>query len=153
MRMFKKIAVALDGSESAQQAARVALELAESKSAELGFCSVVDPVLAVGTSPVSPAMDLVVRDMEREARGIVAGAVESAHRQGILASGETRCGVAAFAFLKYAESFGADLIVMGTHGRRGFAHLLMGSVAEVVLRESRVPVLIVHVPRAQRKAA
>ncbi|HYL27153.1 MAG TPA: universal stress protein, partial [Candidatus Nitrosotalea sp.] len=45
-----------------------------------------------------------------------------------------------------AREVGADLIVMGTHGRKGFAHFLMGSVAEVVLRESQRPVLIVRGP-------
>jgi len=151
--MFKKIAVALDGSQSAQQAFEVALQLAASEHAELGICSVVDPILMTGTAPPSPAMDLMIRDKEIEARRIVTNAIESSQRLGIMASGQTRNGVAAFEFLKYAEGIGADLVLMGTHGRRGFAHFLMGSVAEVVLRESKIPVLIVRATAAQGKAA
>jgi nucleotide-binding universal stress UspA family protein len=151
--MFKKIAVALDGSESAQQAFEVALQLAASEHAELGICTVVDSIVVAGTAPPSPAMDLVIRDMELAARRIVADAIEAAHRRRVYAIGQTRNGVAAFEFLKYAENFGADLILMGTHGRRGFAHFLMGSVAEIVLRESKIPVLIVRARAEQPKAA
>jgi nucleotide-binding universal stress UspA family protein len=151
--MFKKIAVALDASESSHEAFNVALQLAEAERAELGICSVVDPITIAGTSPPSPAMDTLVREMEVEARRRVTDAVERAHQAGVLASGQMRCGAPAFEVLGYAERFGADLIVMGTHGRRGFKHFLLGSVAEVVLRESKVPVLVVRAQVAQTKAA
>jgi nucleotide-binding universal stress UspA family protein len=144
--MFDRIAVALDGSDCAHQAFSVALRVAQAENAELGICSVVDPIVIAGTSPPSPAMDIVIRDMEIEARRLVADAVERAHREGLRASGQARSGVAAFEVLRYADRFKADLIVMGTHGRRGFKHFLMGSVAEVVLRESSVPVLVVRGP-------
>jgi universal stress protein A len=52
------------------------------------------------------------------------------------------------AVLAEADRRGADVIVMGTHGRTGLAHLVMGSVAERVLRQSRVPVLTVRVADA-----
>jgi nucleotide-binding universal stress UspA family protein len=151
--MFNKIVVALDGSDSAQQAFSLALRLAQAENAELGICSVVDPIVIGGTTPPSPAMDIVIRDMEIEARRLVTDAVERAHRAGVRASGQARSGVAAFEVLRYADRFKADLIVMGTHGRRGIKHLLMGSVAEVVLRESSVPVLVVHAAVQQRKVA
>jgi nucleotide-binding universal stress UspA family protein len=142
--MFKKIAVALDGSLCAQQAFEVALKLAQSEDAELGICSVVDPIIIAGTAPPSPAMDIVLGDMERAARAIVIRAVEKVHTCGLLASGEMRRGVAAFEILKYAQQFGADAIVMGTHGRGGLSHFFMGSVAETVLREAPVPVIVVR---------
>jgi nucleotide-binding universal stress UspA family protein len=151
--MFKKIAVALDGSDAADHAFSAALQLAQSEHAELGICSVVDPVVIAGTCPPSPAMDLVIRDMEIEARRLVSEAVERAHQLGVRASGQTRSGVPPFELLRYADRFGADLIVMGTHGRRGVAHFLMGSVAEVVLRESSIPVLIVRQALPQPRAA
>src|SRR5579862_8649500 len=112
--MFKKIAVALDGSESAQQAFGVALQLAQTELAELGICSVVDPIAITGTTPPSPAANLLIRDMEIEARRIVAIAIESAQNLGVTAGGQTRNGVPAFEFLSYVDRFGADLIVMGT---------------------------------------
>ena len=151
--MFTKIAVALDGSEAAEQALSLALDLARTQKAELGVCSVVDPILITGTSPPCPAMDIAVRNIGTEARRYVTGAIDRAHREGVTATGQVRTGVAAFELLKYAERIGADLIVMGTHGRRGIKHFLMGSVAEVVLRESSVPVLVVRSAGAQQNAA
>jgi nucleotide-binding universal stress UspA family protein len=146
--MFKRIAVALDGSDSAAEACSIAMQLAQTERAELGVCSVVDPIMMAGTAPPSPAMDLVIRDREIEARRLVTDAVERAHRDGVTASGQTRSGVAAFELLQYAKRFDADLIVIGTHGRRGIQHFLMGSVAEIVLRESCVPVLVVRSARS-----
>jgi nucleotide-binding universal stress UspA family protein len=150
--MFRKIAVALDGSDPAREAFGVALQLAQAERAELGICSVVDPILIAGTSPPSPAMDAVIRNMEIEARRIVTDAVERASRAGVPASGQTLDGVPAYELIGYAARLGADLIVMGTHGRRGFKHFVLGSVAEVVLRESKIPVLVVRT-QAESKAA
>ncbi len=78
--MFKKIAVALDGSACSQQALEVAIGLAQAENAEIGICSVVDPIVIAGTAPPSPAMDLVMRDMESTARTLVTKAVERGHR-------------------------------------------------------------------------
>lgn len=58
-------------------------------------------------------------------------------------------GVPADSILDYADKVKADMIVMGTHGRTGLARLLMGSVAEVVLRSARCPVLVVKQPTAE----
>ncbi|MGB8907749.1 MAG: universal stress protein [Candidatus Cybelea sp.] len=151
--MFKRITVALDQSDAAREAFAVALQLAKTERAELGVCSVIDPIVIAGTSPPSPGMDLVIRDMEVEARRLVNDAVERAHQAGIRASGQTRNGAPAFELLRYADGFAADLIVMGTHGRRGLKHFLLGSVAEVVLREASIPVLVVRsgVPSAVKQ--
>jgi hypothetical protein len=58
------------------------------------------------------------------------------------------CGAPVPSIVKAAESAGADLIVMGTHGRRGMGHLLLGSVAERVVRLAPCPVLTVREARA-----
>lgn len=151
--MFKKIVVALDGSDAAHEALNVALRLASTEDAEIGLCSVVDPIVVAGSSPPSPAMDVAIREMEVDARRLVSDAIERAGREGIRATGQTRSGVPAYEVLRYAERVGADLIVMGTHGRRGFQRFFMGSVAEIVLRESPVPVLIVRQALPHAKAA
>ncbi|HVN68251.1 MAG TPA: universal stress protein [Candidatus Binatia bacterium] len=142
--MFERIIVALDGSESAAEALTVAVQLAKAEQAALGICSVVDPIAITGTAPPSPAMEIVVRDMEKEARRLVDEAVAGAKHAGLTAAGNVRSGAPAFELLAYATEFNAGLIVMGTHGRRGIAHFLMGSVAEEILRESSVPVLVVR---------
>jgi nucleotide-binding universal stress UspA family protein len=56
-------------------------------------------------------------------------------------------GLTATEIVRYAADHGVDLIVMGTHGRRGVAHLLLGSVAEHVVRTARCPVLTVRAPK------
>ncbi len=142
--MFKKMAVAIDGSRSAEEALEVALKLAKGERAQLAICSVVDPIMIAGTAPPSPAMEVVVNDMERFARELVARATKRAVESGVAATGETRCGAPAFEIVKYAADVGADAIVMGTHGRGGLKHFLMGSVAETVLREAKVPVIVVR---------
>ena len=55
--------------------------------------------------------------------------------------------------IKTAESWNADLIVMGTHGRTGLLHLLLGSIAEHVLRHSKIPVLVVPSKNNQDKSS
>jgi nucleotide-binding universal stress UspA family protein len=142
--MFKRIAVALDDSDCSREAFATAVELAKTEGSEIGLCSVVDPIVISGSAPPSPKMDLVIRDLELAAQRLVRQGVEQAHAAGIVASGQARCGVPAFEILRYVTSFGANLIVVGTHGRRGLPHFLLGSVAEVVLRESSVPVLTVR---------
>ena len=59
-------------------------------------------------------------------------------------------GLTAPQIVKYADEHGIDLIVMGTHGRRGVAHLLLGSVAEHVIRTAACPVLTVRDPGARK---
>ncbi len=142
--MFKKVVVALDGSRCGEEALEIALKLARTEGAALAICSVIDPIMIAGTAPPSPAMDIAIGDMERFAKQLVAGAIEKARERGVVASGETRCGAPAFEIVAYAESEGADAIVMGTHGRGGLQHFLMGSVAETVLREAKVPVIVVR---------
>ena len=50
--------------------------------------------------------------------------------------------------MRYARESGSDMIVMGTHGRTGMDRILMGSVAEKVLREARCSVMVVKLPRS-----
>ncbi|MGC1758621.1 MAG: universal stress protein [Candidatus Cybelea sp.] len=151
--MFKRIAVALDGSDCSKEALTVATQLAETEHAKLGICSIVDPVAIIGTAPPSPGVDLVIRDVETEARRLVDESIARARRTGLTATGWTHNGMPVQQILRYADRFKADVIVMGTHGRSGIRHLLMGSVAEGVLRGSSVPVLVVRTPERTKGAA
>lgn len=67
----------------------------------------------------------------------------------VTATSEVSEGVPAEAIVEHARDHGADLIVMGTHGRRGLSHVLLGSVAERVLRTAPCPVLVVRSPGKQ----
>jgi nucleotide-binding universal stress UspA family protein len=151
--MFKRIAVALDGSDCAQEAFETALRLAKTSAAELRICSIVDPIVLNGSAPPSPAMDLVILDMENEASRLVDEAIARARREGVIACGWTHFGTPAHELLQYVQRCRADLIVMGTHGRKGLSHLFMGSVAEEVARHSPVPVLIVRATKRAQDAS
>lgn len=142
--MFTRILVPLDGSACANQALGIAMSLAKTEGAELVFCSVVDPMVICGTTPPSPAVDLLLRDVETEARRLVTTAVQRAHVAGIHAEGEMRRGVPFDEILKLAQRAKADAIVMGTHGRTGLRRLFLGSVAESVLRNAPCPVIVVR---------
>jgi nucleotide-binding universal stress UspA family protein len=142
--MFKRILVPLVGSACAQQALEIAMSLAKAEHAELEICSVVDPIVVCGTMPPSPGLDLLLRDLEIEARRLVTTAVQGAHVAGIEASGETIMGAPFDKILEVANQVKADAIVMGTHGRTGLRRLFLGSVAESVLRAAPCPVIVVR---------
>jgi nucleotide-binding universal stress UspA family protein len=142
--MFKRVVVPLDGSECAEKAFGVAVDLAKLHGSQIAACSIVDPVLVVGSTPPSPAMDVVLTDMQNEAHRRIDDAVERAREAGVAARGEVITGVAFERILDFAKRNAADVIVMGTHGREGLPRFFMGSVAEMVLRKSSCPVLIVR---------
>lgn len=142
--MFKKIAVALDGSKCAEEVLDVALELAKNESAELAICSIVDPLVITGTTPPGPAVDRLLATRELELRRLVDAAVQKARHAGITADGETRYGVPLEEILRFTKRRGADAIVMGTHGRSGLKRLILGSVAESILHRAPCPVIVVR---------
>jgi nucleotide-binding universal stress UspA family protein len=142
--MFKKIVVPLDGSRCAERACEIALNLAKGESAEIAFCSIADPAVTVGTAPPSPALDLLLVERENEAHHLVEVAIEKARRAGLPVVGESHLGVPIDEIVRFAEREKADAIVMGTHGRTGLKRILLGSVAEGVMRKARCPVIVVR---------
>ena len=76
------------------------------------------------------------------------------HAQALpFSSHELLTGPAAIRIVEHAEKIQADLIVMGTHARRGLSHLLLGSIAETLVRTAKCPVLITHEPESEEAAA
>jgi nucleotide-binding universal stress UspA family protein len=142
--MFRTIVVPLDGSPCAAQAIDVALKLAQTEPADLAFCCVVDPIFVVGTTPPSPALDLMLADRENEARHTLRQAIEKAESCGVKARGEVTLGVPFDEILRFAKREKAGAIVMGTHGRTGIKRFLFGSVTESVLRQADCPVIVVR---------
>ncbi|HVA33449.1 MAG TPA: universal stress protein [Candidatus Baltobacteraceae bacterium] len=142
--MFETIVVALDGSQCAVQAFDVALGLAKAEGSRMAIISVVDPILIAGTTPPSPASDLVLADMEKRAQQFVDDAAARARKAGVVAAGEVHLGVPYEEILRCARSHKASAIVIGTHGRGGIKRFFMGSVAESVLRAASCPVIVVR---------
>lgn len=145
--MFQRLLVALDGSDTASRAFDAALNLAAESGAELMPLYVIDvPVVAYGAPGFDPC---VIQDaFYEEGKLIVADAQSRLAARGV--KGKPRTVEASFPgedvarrIVEAAHEWHADAIVIGTHGRRGFQRLMLGSVAERVLRSARCPVLMI----------
>ncbi|HWP98969.1 MAG TPA: universal stress protein [Vicinamibacterales bacterium] len=149
MSRFRRLLVATDFSEPSRLAMSYACELADTFEAALHVLHVVsDPYAQPWASEAFgvPLAD-VLADWERAARQQLEQAVPPEIRQRREVRLVTRVGQPFFEIIDYAEKERIDLIVMGTHGRGFVAHMLMGSVAEKVVRKAPCPVLIVRSPR------
>jgi len=137
--MFDAVLIATDGSRSVERAVSVAVDLADRFDADVHALYVVDSD-EVDASPES------VRESYREGladRGELAVAAIS-ERTGGAATTEVREGRPAPEIAEYAREVGADVVALGTRGRHGENRLLLGSVAEAVVRTCPVPVLTVR---------
>jgi nucleotide-binding universal stress UspA family protein len=142
--MLKNLVVALDGSPSAELALEFALSMARAENATLSICSVADPKPAYGASAPTPLVESMLEDIRGHARRIVDEASAKARTAGVRVQQATPSGEPVFEIVHYAEGVKADAIIVGTRGRSGVDRLLVGSVAEGVLRTAPVPVVIVR---------
>ena len=129
--MYKHIVVAVDGSRTSLNALQHASSLAVAGNARLTLITVANP---------SEYMTLAPEFLQREAAKNAGVADVQAH---LLVSSKGAKEMAQ-GLVDYADSHGADLIVIGTHGRTGLMHLLMGSFAETVMRQSHLPLLVIR---------
>jgi nucleotide-binding universal stress UspA family protein len=150
MISYRKILVAVDGSQASNKGLREAIRLARAKGVQLFIVHVVDeyPGFAAldGLMAGTPGADLVPALREGGKR-VLAKAVAMAQKQNVKAKGVLRemlSGPAAAPIVREARKVGADLIVLGTHGRRGVRRLVLGSDAEQVVRMASMPVLLVR---------
>jgi nucleotide-binding universal stress UspA family protein len=144
---FQKILVATDLSDIAARACGVAGELASKVGAKLVVMSVVDVRgLTVGATELDTYIDVgaIHAGMEKSTTEAMPGFIEKAGvPEGVEVETIVRQGIPVDAIIDTARETGADLIVIGTHGRTGFSHLFFGSVAEKVVRLAHMPVLTV----------
>jgi len=148
--MYERIMVAVDDSETSQRALQVSIGLAKSCGSRLEIVHAVDesvfPTHARGGAMLVDPV-LVQRAMEAEGQRVLDAAAESARNAGVPA--ETRVLAsethhAADQIAEAADAAKADLLIVGSHGRRGVQRLLLGSVAERLVRKANVSVLIVR---------
>jgi nucleotide-binding universal stress UspA family protein len=143
--MYKRILVPVDGSEPSNLGLREAVKIAKSAGGTIRVVHVVNEFLPVrGGMSYSP--DLVV-GMRAHGQKLLSEAQAELKRSGV--DGETVLleGAAINTgdhIVEYAKHWPADLIVIGTHGRRGLVRLVMGSDAEYIVRTTPVPVLLVR---------
>lgn len=147
--MYKRAVVALDGSPVAEVIIPFILEIAGPLDMEVVLVRVnrpIPPEVIEGSRHVMVEDPETSRVAAEEYLGSVAVELRS---KGVRVRTQVRRGLPAEEIVLAAREIGADLIAMTTHGRSGFGRLLFGSVAEAVLRESRLPVFLMRMTEAQ----
>lgn len=148
--MYKRILVAVDGSGISNLALKEAIRLAKDQRAALRLVHVVDVLPAYITMGEIPySIDAYQKSMRDAGRKVLAACAVKAKAgrvkfdtKFVVIAGLTTCIWEVIN--KDAKRWRADLIIIGTHGRRGFNRLFLGSVAEGVIRLAETPVLVVH---------
>jgi nucleotide-binding universal stress UspA family protein len=158
--MFRNIVVAIDGSATANRGLKVAVAMAREQKTRLHVIHVIEdarlPVSGEAALYIPEEYVKSIAEMQRKVgRAVLDKAEALAGKEGVTVNavlarfaGQS----AARAILREARKLHADLIVLGTHGRRGLARLVTGSDAEEVLRESPVPVLLVRASERRERA-
>ena len=147
--MYRNILFPTDGTDGARAALDHALNLAERHDATLHLLNVVSDARwsmldDEGMAMTGVDVGEIQQNLERRAETVIDETAKTVEERGVTCVSDVVSGDSPHsAILDYAADENIDLIVMGTHGRRGFDRLLMGSVAEKVVRSSPVPVLTV----------
>ncbi len=146
---LKNILVPTDFSEASECALRYGKALAHAFHACLHLVHVIeDFTVSAWTSDVYVAALPALRDeLEKDALEQLGRAVPPVERESLHARLTLLAGSPFLEILRYARAHQIDLIVMGTHGRGPVAHMLLGSVAEKVVRKAPCPVLTVRQPQ------
>jgi nucleotide-binding universal stress UspA family protein len=146
--MFKKILVALDGSKLAEAILPYVRGLAQCTGAEIVLLRVPAyeslEIAAMETAMIAPTSWPDDEAVRREATAYLKGLVEELKGSGLKATSVVRDGPVANTVVDYASEINADLIALSTHGRSGLARLLMGSVADEIVHDSKAPVLLIR---------
>lgn len=143
---IKRVLVPLDGSPLAERALEIAIDLSKLTGAELVLLRVVD-ALIVGSVPMMPRQPIdtydIVEQRQREAYSYLREWCDRLHTENIPASCKVLIEPApATAILDELTQANYDLVVMATHGRGGLSRMLIGSVADKVLRGADLPILL-----------
>jgi nucleotide-binding universal stress UspA family protein len=144
--MFKHILLATDGSPESEHAAKLAVGLARTHVSRLTALYVADPYPYMGIGEVNPmglqAYAAAAQQLAAQAHAQVEALCTKDGPPVTLQARLLEDVAAARGIVETAKGDGIDLVVMGSHGRSGFARLMLGSVATKVVAESPVPVLV-----------
>jgi nucleotide-binding universal stress UspA family protein len=150
---MKRLLVAYDSTDQANAALDVAIALARSEGASVVACYAIHISAELGRiaaafhyTPASAA-----RMLREDAHAILAAASSRAAELGVKIETKLLDAPVVSGITAYARRIRADMIVAGSHGRSGLPRLLLGSVAEGLMRGASVPVLVVRTPAAERK--
>ncbi|WP_321429300.1 universal stress protein [uncultured Methanolobus sp.] len=141
--LYKNIFIATDGSRQNQRAVVHSIELAKMSGAKLYAGYVVDTA-AFASIPMDAGWEMMYELLEKEANGATESVEELAQKEGVTVETVVLEGNPSHEIIEFADNNNIDLIIMGTLGKTGFDRFLLGSVAEKVTRNSKVPVLVVR---------
>jgi nucleotide-binding universal stress UspA family protein len=142
--MYDRILVPTDGSSGVERAVAHAIDLAAAHDAEVHALYVVNTA-SYSSMPMETSWEQVQEMLGEEGETALERVRELGDEAGVSVETVLADGSPSKEIVHHAENEDCDLIVMGTHGRGGIDRLLLGSVAERVVRSSRVPVLTVRV--------
>jgi nucleotide-binding universal stress UspA family protein len=146
--MYQRILIATDGSELSEKAVASGISLAVTLDAEIVAFSAVPryPSMYFEGAVVLTASEVgrIEKEWHQQAQSLVDGVQEEAHRHSVKAKAVTGTGNPAESIIKAAKKHKCDLIVMASHGRKGFGRLLLGSETLDVLTHSHIPVLVLR---------
>lgn len=142
--MFRKILVAIDGSEPAERALGKAIEEAKVWDAEVHAIYVVESGL-FSSLPMDNTLEVIYSILQKEGEDLLESAKNSARKADVPISTHLRQGHAGSEIVSLAEELGADLILLGAHGKSDVDRLLLGSVTDYVVRHSAITTMVVRV--------
>lgn len=150
--MYHNILVPIDGSDTAGRGLDEAMRLAKALGSRIRLLHVVNELIGIPTDMVGVDLSRILEDQRRGGEELLAAARERVRTGSIEVDTlliEAWGGGAGALIARHAKDWPAELIVCGTHGRRGVARLLMGSDAEQIVRQSPVPVLLIRASAAE----
>ncbi|RFZ81842.1 universal stress protein [Mucilaginibacter terrenus] len=156
---ISKILIAIDDSKYAEYAASYGFDLAKSFNAHVGLVHIVEPtVMPVSTVDSMTGLpfagtgleEMEVINIQNELSDNIVDRTIKKYAGELQVTHFNEFGATADGIISCSKEFGADLIVMGTHSRTGIDRLLMGNVAETVIRTSHIPVLVVPLAEENR---
>ncbi len=145
--MYEKILVAVDGSPTSLRGLDEAIKVARAMRGQLKLVHVVNEIVIAAEYVPSAYYEPILISLRDAGAKVLEQAVSIAQRAAVPCEQmlvEALGGRTADEIVKQAKAWPADLIVLGTHGRRGLKRLTMGSDAELVLRQAPVPVLMIR---------
>lgn len=149
--LITKILLATDFSDCAALAQDYALLLASAWKAELAILHVLE--FQPGMDPELPVNRVYLEQLRKDADAQLSQLRAQLTRRGLRGESRHVTGIPSLRIAEEAAEAGADLVVLGTHGRSGLAHVLLGSTAERVVASAPCPVLTVRMQRAQPRSS
>lgn len=140
---YKNIMIATDGSENSNRAVTYGIEIAKLSGATVHALYVVD-TSSFSSIPMDAGWEAMYQILKKEGEKAVASIKEQGKNSGVRVEEELGEGHPSDEIINFAKENGIDLIIMGTLGKTGINRFLIGSVAEKVVRNSSVPVMVVR---------